>query len=134
MLRHVGALCRAIRNKSPMHRKMGPIGYYKGVGARVLGKHVNAGGFQVDALKVPVYDVPDLTGFAVRRRERERESNVRLVCVSCAVRSGGGADANVRVSLCLCVCASDQLRPYVSKNSPSIRVAPPPRPATQASS
>lgn len=48
------------RKKSPwLHPKHGPVGYYKGVGARRLGRHTRKGGYVLDWERhVPAYLVP----------------------------------------------------------------------------
>jgi len=48
------------RKKSPwLHPKHGPIGYYKGVGARRLGRHTRKGGYVLDwERRVPTYQMP----------------------------------------------------------------------------
>ena len=66
-----------------MSPKMAPRGFYKGVGARPMGRHTRLGRYVVDPMLVPQYDIPSLVGF--------------------------------------------ELKPYVARNTPLVRVPPPTR-------
>jgi len=55
---------RQFRGKS--NSKMGPKDYYKGRGSRSLGKIDSKGHFTLDAKKLPVFIVPDLTDFELK--------------------------------------------------------------------
>jgi len=52
--------------RGQMTPKRAPHGWYKGVGCRSLGWNTKKGRYIVASTKVPVYVVPDLTGFPLK--------------------------------------------------------------------
>eukprot|EP00182_Erythrolobus_australicus_P005116 CAMPEP_0185836058 /NCGR_PEP_ID=MMETSP1353-20130828/9017_1 /TAXON_ID=1077150 /ORGANISM="Erythrolobus australicus, Strain CCMP3124" /LENGTH=146 /DNA_ID=CAMNT_0028534799 /DNA_START=11 /DNA_END=451 /DNA_ORIENTATION=+ len=67
------------RKKMPfLHSKFGPSGYYKGKGARRMGRHTSMGNFKLDPNLVPNYVVPDITGFHLKPYVDHRTPKIKI--------------------------------------------------------
>lgn len=80
VLRRFRRLTRGLARKSPsLHPKFGPRTYYKGYGAKSVGRHTKSGGYIIDwRNKVPEYMVPDLTDCPLRAYVSARTPKVKV--------------------------------------------------------
>mmetsp|Transcript_11903 Transcript_11903/g.21538 ORF Transcript_11903/g.21538 Transcript_11903/m.21538 type:complete len:137 (+) Transcript_11903:97-507(+) len=68
------------RQKMPfLHSKFGNKKYYKGKGARRLGRHLPTSRYQMDQQLMPEYIVPDLTNFELKPYVDYRTPKIKVM-------------------------------------------------------